>query len=402
MIDHLAVGYSNPFESFDAEANRGWAGIVLARRIEAYLDRWSDALDAASEGIRDAIAKVAADLGRLTFDTDDLSGRDALAMTWHPLFGLAPLHQTDAGVPASALARAAQAALRVAEKQPIEAHIDLGIARGLVFARNLLPAAAALTLSADGEHCRIMGEASEKAWTFTFARAEGWQCRSSQLGLIPQLSLLEQDIVIHAMPRALAMHDPKVVAPDQAMIEGLASAFDLLAGSPAYAGWVARTLRMIVPLRPIVGQYDSESFAALAGGAFISLHPDPVRTAETLVHEASHDHLHLLLGLDPLADASGRECFWSPPRNCERPALGILKAHHAFANVLCFYYLLRLADMPLTSTYARGIDRLEAWHGHFVDCLEHAQSVTPVGEALWRPVAHRVGQLAAIAGRKVA
>jgi HEXXH motif-containing protein len=399
MIDDFAAGCSSPFEPLPEETFRTWGALVLASRIEAFLSRWADELGRASEGAIPVLAALAADLKCLASDAEDPAGAEAFLLGWHPLAGLAPLSALDAGLSGPALVRAAQSVLRIAERRAVSARFATEIPWRYVFGRGVLPEARTVAVESFRSRCHIACDDRQ----ITFVREKtGWRCGSAALPRVPAVELGGRNILVHAIPRAIAAHDPKVVEASPAMIEGLEAAIRLLSGSASYRDWVARTLRLVVPLQLIAGQYDSESFASLAGGAFISLHSDAVRTAETLVHETSHDHLHLVMALDPLVDPASDEQFWSPPRRCQRPTLGILKAQHAFANVLCFYYLLRLAGLQLHSSYARGIEQLEAWHVHFAECLSKARGVTPAGSALWSHVTSRVAQLGAIAGRKAA
>ena len=62
----------------------------------------------------------------------------------------------------------------------------------------------------------------------------------------------------------------------------------------------------------------------------------PIILAENLVHEASHQYVHLMTRIEVLDDGSDHTLYFSPVTGRERPLAAILVAYHAFANVLLF------------------------------------------------------------------
>lgn len=393
MTPDFARSHSSPFEPFSADERRAWAGFVQAQRIEGFVARWKGLLDAQAQGTRTTLEALAAELS--SSGAAPLRG-DAVDAAWHPFAALVAPGSGGLRNEAEALALAAQAMLRIAAFLPIEVAFPSCSAGTFVFDRFSFSGTGPLTIVSSGDECLVARHDQD---AIGFARSgEGWrQSAGPPLKTCPAIRLEGIELLVCPIRRSFASSEQSIRA-DEAGLEALRQALGLIASVPAYARWVTRTLRVISPLKTRPSCYDSESFAQLPATMFASLHPDAIRTAETIVHEVSHDHLHLMMALDPLVEPGTEEQFYSPPKRSMRPALGVLKAHHAFANVLCFYYLLRASGVPLKSCYGRSIAELEDWHRHFVDCLERAQSLTPVGEALWWPVAMRVGQLAAIAG----
>ncbi len=389
MNVEIATGFSNPFEPFDEEFRVRWARLVSAQRARVFLDRWSPALRRESDGLEDTLRAFAERLAGAA-DDDEL-----FEIAWHPFCNLAPIDEGDANSPAAALARAAQFTLRLAEFDAgVTVNVRLPAPVALGFNRYQLPVAAELRLTGRGSTRRI-DLLQRDGWTIHRFEREGaeWRLRSGKALLQPVVSIAGEQILVYPLARSIERPDERVIPADAAAVGVLQSALELIERtSAAYSGWIARMLRAVVPLRPAPGRFDSETFASLYGTAYISLHPDVIRLAETLVHEVSHDYLHLLSSVDRLADGPGGEDLFSPVRQCSRPAIGVLKAQHAFVNALVFYYLLELSGVTLEGAYIRGIDKLEDWRSDMEASLEHARSVTSFGECLWRPLARRADQ----------
>lgn len=383
-IAQFATGYSNPFEGLPDTIHRDCAATVLTARLDAALARWGMELHSCSDGLVPALEQVVAELRQ--------GGAAAVEAAWHPFATFAPLARADIDSALAVRLRAAMATLRLAACRPMEAELRIGIGARLAFDRYRLPEASAVRVEASAETCRIT--LPEVGQSLRFERwMQGWRLVAGCAEQMPLVKAGDSHILVYPLPRTAFGGDPKVVLPPPDGVRHLQQALDLLQVAPSFASWVARCLRVVVPLRRMTGRYDSESFLGLPGAAMISLHPDTVRTAETLVHESAHDHLHLVMSLDALVEPGAQEQFWSPPKKEMRPTIGILKACHAFSNVLCFYYVLMAKGSEVTSRFAREVRLLEEWHAHFTDCLDRSRYLTPVGEVLWRPLAGRVDML---------
>jgi HEXXH motif-containing protein len=386
--EEIAAGFSNPFEAFDEDFRIRWATARAATRIRAFLERWAPVLDQCSAEIASVLRAFADRL----LDDDDGNLFEAI---WHPFSNLDPIDEIDTSSPAAAVSRATQFMLRLCEcNHDLRVSVRLPKKARLTFAHYQLDEASALSLTAASTKSTIELVTSAGVTKVVFERyGAGWRLASGSTPRHPTVTFAGSTILVCPMSRSIEAPDGKVIPADDAMVEALSEALRLIElSSAAYTRWIGRMLRVVVPLRPVPGQFDSETFASLNGTVFVSLHPDVIRIAETLVHEVSHDYLHLLNGVDMLADATGAETCFSPVRRCQRPTLGVLKAQHAFTNALIFYYLLELHGVPLEGEYARGIKRLEAWRSDMERSLGHAPSVTPLGERLWRPLSRRADQ----------
>jgi HEXXH motif-containing protein len=167
-------------------------------------------------------------------------------------------------------------------------------------------------------------------------------------------------------------------------------ALDVIAGhSPAYLPWVARVVKVIQPITSTASTIRSGSAFHLPGVLQISLSKAPA-LAEMLVHEASHQHVHLITRIGSIDDGTDKRLYYSPIRRMGRPIQYILLAYHAFSNVLLFYRECQsrgLAD----DGYCRDNERdLMPQLAELEQALQSTRALTPLGRALWEPLAARI------------
>ena len=156
----------------------------------------------------------------------------------------------------------------------------------------------------------------------------------------------------------------------------------------AHLPGVARERRLLAQTVCPVGVDDARHFSCSYEGApgamYLSLHPDPVKMAEAVVHEFQHDKLHALLRLDPLLDNARAEGFRSPVRPDPRPLRGVLLAAHAFLTVETLYRAMRDAGHE-AARHPRFDQRLAAVREAnrvALDALDAHARPTPLGRAL--------------------
>ena len=124
------------------------------------------------------------------------------------------------------------------------------------------------------------------------------------------------------------------------VLHNLTRAMDLIATyASEYLGWVDRVVRQLFLINPRPHRVESGSYEDYLGMIHMSANADPLRVAELLVHEASHQYLNVLRKIEPVDDASDEAQYWSPPVHCHRPIAKLLTAFHAFGNVQYFYRL---------------------------------------------------------------
>ncbi|MBZ9850017.1 hypothetical protein LB565_18705 [Mesorhizobium sp. CA14] len=188
---------------------------------------------------------------------------------------------------------------------------------------------------------------------------------------------------------------PPSLAPNDILLatQNVSAALDILERhAPIFARWVGRVMAFIVPADGPHGLMQSSSSRQWPGVAVISFRCDAVAIAEMLVHEATHQYFNILLMIDPVTDGTDGRLYYSPMRKCERPIEMILLAYHAFANVLMFYRECRRSGLMDAGYCERNEQELVPDLRKLEDALMKTNSLTEVGEALWRPFRPHVAQ----------
>ncbi len=319
---------------------------------------------------------------RLTFDA-----------VWHDAFG-APsamvLKRGDFG----AVASAARLGLRLAESGRVgrwEASFDAPIQ--LQFGRWIFPPADGLRVRVTAGKCAL-DLRFDGAWgRATFSRAgRGW--KAGRMRALPSVAVGGARCTLTpagAVNPRLVEGLPGLAGPEaDASRDNIRAGCALIAAyAPLYRGWVGRVLKKIVPVGARSGRILSGSDRDAPGTIYLSASAPAVAIAEMLIHEATHQYYYILARYGPLDDGSDRE-FYSPIKGTLRPARMILLAYHAFANVMLFYRMCRrrgLADAGYCEANERD---LEPQLRQLQDPLENARALTPLGDALWQPLAERL------------
>ncbi|MEV5148880.1 HEXXH motif-containing putative peptide modification protein [Streptomyces sp. NPDC052727] len=175
--------------------------------------------------------------------------------------------------------------------------------------------------------------------------------------------------------RMFLLEDPVPEVPEQmartlneAIDAALAVGCEVLRSSTAVVIWTE--------VRALAETCRSYTFDFLPGSVVLNWSEEPLRLAETLVHEATHSWLNECLAAENVAlpeDVS----FHSPWKNEERPAFGIVHAALAFAHVIA--YLSRIQPAPedtspladvLRHRLADELRSLESGHEAALKCFE--------------------------------
>lgn len=159
---------------------------------------------------------------------------------------------------------------------------------------------------------------------------------------------------------------------------------------------------LVVPVGFAPERHFSCSYEDLPGVTYLSLHPQPVKLAEALVHEFQHNKLNLVFRADPLLEDALEARYQSPVRPDPRHLHGVLMAVHAFQPVALLYDRMTEAGDAL----ARGRD----WDRRFAEVVqttrEGAETVltharpTSLGVGLLEELRRIDEQLAALARRR--
>jgi HEXXH motif-containing protein len=159
--------------------------------------------------------------------------------------------------------------------------------------------------------------------------------------------------------------------------------------APFYAPWVSYVVRDLIPVPARLAVANSASGGHTPGAICIANRPDPCALAEILVHEATHQYLHILTRLGPLDDGTDETLYFSPFRNALRPVYYILVAYHAFANVLLFYSMAQAHGLSVDQYGAGALPRMQRLKDGLEQlerALDATPALTPFGRALWEPL----------------
>jgi hypothetical protein len=108
--------------------------------------------------------------------------------------------------------------------------------------------------------------------------------------------------------------------------------------APQYLKWIEDAISAIVPIpRPGEDFYQSFSDPGLNGVVFLSFPAPPLKIAELLVHEISHQYFHYGLLNTTFTNGKDQALYPSPFVQKDRSIEHILLAFHAFANIVLFY-----------------------------------------------------------------
>lgn len=106
---------------------------------------------------------------------------------------------------------------------------------------------------------------------------------------------------------------------------------------PVLADEIEVVVQQVVPVGWDPQRHLSASYQEAIGTVYMSLHPQPLTLAEALIHEFSHNKLHLLIEQGALLENAFAPLYASPVRPDPRPLHGVLLAVHAFLPVARMY-----------------------------------------------------------------
>lgn len=329
------------------------------------------------------------------------SGSEAtMEDAWDPAFG--PLEQAiptaDAG---AARLAAARLALRLqAGGRPGAWSAELDPSLRLRWGPWLLPEARRLSVDSDGELATLEVETPTSRSTLALARRDGEWSADATAPADPCPVVTASGTALTILTRSASSTPELAFLADQLVDDGYGAAsrdavgasVELLeAHAPGYLAWVGRVLRDIVPIRTAAGAINSGSNRTLPASCHVSVDVHAAALAEMLVHEATHNYFYLAMALGPVEDGTDTTLYYSPVKRRGRPIQFILLAYHAFANVLLLMRELREAGYPDPKGYVDGNEEdLIPQLDQLREGLTASNGLTPLGEALWRPLAERL------------
>jgi HEXXH motif-containing protein len=388
-LEGLCRGFSCPQHGLEEES---WATIAIeyARSVvERFLKHHGPTLRTAGRGLDDVIA---------AWLRDDIHPQSA----WAPIYGLLGTFLS-----------------RSPHLTPCEAAVRLGLwlhvqgVRGewefrldaptrLRWDRWLLPALDHIRVRSDGARARLRGKTQGTGLDFRFSSNRGdWSPDDTDLpGTLsaPQVRLGRHrltfllDDALEAPEFSFLRHEVLDKSKWAAAPQRLDEAATLLRSiSPDYLDWADRVLRYVIPLNggpKTVNSGSSESQPSVIHGSFGC--PVGAR-AEILIHEATHQYFHLITRLGPVEDGSDTTEYYSPIKRRGRTIRYILVAYHAFGNVLLFYRACRRRGYLDEDGYCTDNERELAPQVEQLEAgLRRTTGLTPLGRALWEPLAERI------------
>jgi HEXXH motif-containing protein len=143
-------------------------------------------------------------------------------------------------------------------------------------------------------------------------------------------------------------------------------------------------LRTVVPVGYLPERHASCSYEDALGSIYLTLHPNPLKIAEALVHEFQHNKLHALMRLDAVLTNARTSRHRSPVRPDPRPLEGVLLAVHAFIPVAMMYRAMTAASDPLSKSRDWGAtcEAAERVYREGADTLYAHGEPTKTGRAL--------------------
>jgi hypothetical protein len=159
--------------------------------------------------------------------------------------------------------------------------------------------------------------------------------------------------------------------------------------SPEYLNWITRAIQYVVPVRAPNGSMVSGSQGHRPGEVYMTDALEPIKLAEMLIHEASHQHFQIVTFLGPVQDGTDDQLYYSPVVQKPRPIDKVLLAYHAFANVL-FLRMCQNRAVGDQGFLEANLRRLHEEVEILQKPLETSSGLTEIGNGLWRPLAERL------------
>ena len=161
--------------------------------------------------------------------------------------------------------------------------------------------------------------------------------------------------------------------------------------APDYHSWVTDVLRWIIPITPPDPATGAKTRAFSMYGVpsivHMSFPNNPLKVADLLIHECSHQYFHVAEDWFRLANGQDTNLYYSHYVKKERPIDRILIAFHAFANVSRFYIECLRNDAPFADKAKRELGGHEQWLSEFNEHLKVTSGLTKAGRNLWQPLA---------------
>ena len=390
MLADIYRGFAHPGVGLDEETI-GVIAVEHAREVvRRFLVKYGDALDRSSAGL---IARLEA----------WLEEEASLSTVWDPSFSMLD-HLLGDGASLDPLSYAAELCLGVPPAGEERWSFRLAAPARLRLDRWVLPCSLAGSVSGAGDVRHLTLEGDGARHDLTFVRSGGvWHAAGAPAGLIelPTLALgrhrmtFFDDVALDGRDDGIVPLPP--VWADAEIVGHWRAAIDLLDRyAPEYVPWVGRGIRFVIPVLAPDGAMVSGSQGHRHGEVHLASLLPPIKAAEMLVHEASHQHFFLATKLGWVDDGSDTGMYYSPVVREMRPVWKILLAYHAFANVVVYYRLCRAAGLTDDGFSERNEERVLDELAQLEAPLSGNGALSELGRGLWEPLAERLAATAVL------
>jgi hypothetical protein len=274
-------------------------------------------------------------------DLTETSSSNVLAMksVWHPsLKALIDVAQSECSDKAKAGALEVAAVSTLGLTPPSKREVVVIDRKRVTFDRFCLPAARVVRYCGDDATFRIEGVDGSSEFEICFARSDLSVLESSvSESVFARDFLFGAERTPYVFGKELvdidtALYPAKEARGDDIGLSSLREAYAILDEyCEEYGKWVRN---VIFHLRPIISPNNemiSGSNISRPGEVEIAINVAPIRIAEMLVHEASHQYIYVVLLAGKKLTRNGGE-FYNPVLKRERPVDKIFLALHAFVN----------------------------------------------------------------------
>lgn len=194
-----------------------------------------------------------------------------------------------------------------------------------------------IQIRGDGDAMEIVGRDQVQR----FHRQDGaWIAEGAEAEVVPTRAAPLR--VVGGGWHTLCDEPVEPLMPDARAVDQLVGALELLdEAAPEYRAWVLCVLKEVTPIRrPGEHMISSTSSPRRPGGIDIAVPASATETVEMLIHECSHQYLHMLSLFGTLVSEDARP-HYSPLKGRERPLDRIVLGYHAFGNAKLAYAQLR-------------------------------------------------------------
>jgi hypothetical protein len=336
--------------------------------------------------------------GLMDYIADGIRGDLSLATVWRPSFGLAnrALHEQSVHV-TDPVTIAVELALAFGSEggQDCEWSFTLPKPRRFALGQYVIPINSVARVRLDNA---LLSFEQPDLPNLAFRKTPGGFSLEGQaidIARLPQLYTRDRCVVFANEASLDGRDEDELPFPisvrGAALVSAWSEAYSLIAeASPDYVNWVTKAIGSIIPVQAPNGSMVSGSQGHRPSEVYMTDELEPIKLAEMLVHEASHQHFQIATFLGPVQDGSDDQLYYSPVVERPRPIDKILLAYHAFANVILFLRICQSRGLGDQNFLKSNLRRLSEEVATLQEPLEQSTGLTEIGNSLWRPLAERL------------